>query len=491
MTSSKLLRTIERRGKRAEQNLKEIRAASAGYRQKKVDKPSEVVQGISDLGRDNYKKYLSQKHVESIQIDAQKRIDESHQSFKEQLSRTAEELAISRKQLGAHQAELAEAKLVERSLQDTVDLMRQKMQRMQEREVESQRRLAVFNKFDPIFDALSERFNFDSPEEVITRLEALEAEQVQLHNEIVEKEEARAVLEREAKAAKQSKEHKQQTQLLELQQSLAKAEQRVNDLLRERAQQDSMLELGEEVRQEHLALTFGVVDLWKQWEKGSLLVDPSNKIDQPDLNDPFQVLAALQTVSAAHDPPRAGIMLRELASQANSLWMKFLSDETQYRMRPKQVLGRLAGMLDERQKTIERLQQQNATLKKAEGNSVERVQTLEREVRQLHVYIEQHQNLFRENIGRPRSSTHGQPTSQRGQTIRPHTVIGAALPKAVRGQPATQPEPVPETGPAPARVRPGTAKRRVRPVSAGVGIRLDGTSIGGARGRAQSVMGMM
>ncbi|KAG9396858.1 Chromosome partition protein Smc [Carpediemonas membranifera] len=515
LPSGKLLKAIEHRGKRAEESLKQIRVASAQFRREKSEKPSDMVASIAVTSRDNYKSFINTMHVEDIKIQAQKRIDESQQAFDITLNKNNEELCILERQVEQYRDDLDEAKSVEMSLRDTIELLNKKMRRMQVREVESQRRLQTFAKFEPIFDALSERFHFSSPEEVITRLETLEAQQVTLYTEIVEAQEAKASLERQSHRAKQDAEGKLQTQVTDLLQSLSKSEARINELLQIQAQQQSTVDQAEELKRKHLALVFGIVDLWDVWERESNLIDPNNKIDRPDMSDPEQILAALKTVSAAHDPNRAGVMLRELSSQANSLWMKYLSHEDDTRMRPKQIFQRLHGMLDSRQKKIELLTRQNSTLQQSSSNNGERLAAMERENRQLKTYIEQHRQMFKEpSVAGSRPSSSAAASRVRPGTVsafgrrqrdefRPHTVIGSAA-QDLTGLGKTTPAKkktvaIEEDGAEGELAVRGTARPEAepqargprkppRPTSAGIGIRRDGTSVGQ---RPRSVLGLI
>lgn len=60
------------------------------------------------------------------------------------------------------------------SLQHTVGMLRHKIAKVGERQIENERRLKIYANLEPVFEELTSVFKFDSAEDIINRLNQLE-----------------------------------------------------------------------------------------------------------------------------------------------------------------------------------------------------------------------------------------------------------------------------------------------------------------------------
>eukprot|EP00854_Cymbomonas_tetramitiformis_P023288 gene23288-28183_t len=69
-------------------------------------------------------------------------------------------------------------------LKETIGLLQHKLLQAGDREIEYQRKLSMFERLEPIFNNLAEQFSFETPQEVVARLEFLEQSEIDRSSQI-------------------------------------------------------------------------------------------------------------------------------------------------------------------------------------------------------------------------------------------------------------------------------------------------------------------
>jgi hypothetical protein len=297
------------------------------------------------------------------------------------------------------------------SQKHVIDLLRKKLQKMTDREVEMERKLKVFSKMEPIFLKLSEQFDFQGPAEVIDRLETLERGQIDSYTQLLEAEEDKNRMERELEGMKKTMENERQQTKLEIKQATQKIEIRNRELKEQLDDTTRLLNRAEEVQDRYLNLNFAVVDLWTTWEKSELV--KLSDFEKPDMSNPLQIVSAMHYLFTLHAPTRSSVRLRELSGLANTLWLKYFRDEPDLKSKPRQIFKQVSIELDESRLLIERLDKQFSDVSLRSKESGADAARLEREKRVLIGELERRQVVARSALsgGTGMVSTGGSPVT--------------------------------------------------------------------------------
>ncbi|KAJ9518538.1 hypothetical protein QJQ45_018551 [Haematococcus lacustris] len=123
-----------------------------------------------------------------------------------------EEIDSLKEQLEEARGNVQSQSELEGQLRETIDLLRGRVHAQTSRELESMRRLQQHARLEPLFDKLAESFVFNSPEEVIARLELLEDDKLGTFDQLLRTQEEVAALQSQLAAARE-REQQQRTAL--------------------------------------------------------------------------------------------------------------------------------------------------------------------------------------------------------------------------------------------------------------------------------------
>ncbi|GFH26405.1 uncharacterized protein HaLaN_24549, partial [Haematococcus lacustris] len=123
-----------------------------------------------------------------------------------------EEIDSLKEQLEEARGDVQSQSELEGQLRETIDLLRGRVHAQTSRELESMRRLQQHARLEPLFDKLAESFVFNSPEEVIARLELLEDDKLGTFDQLLRTQEEVAALQSQLAAARE-REQQQRTAL--------------------------------------------------------------------------------------------------------------------------------------------------------------------------------------------------------------------------------------------------------------------------------------
>jgi chromosome segregation ATPase len=111
------------------------------------------------------------------------------------------QVAVLKRERAAFHTELQNSREEINGLRDTIDLLRARVHSLGQHEADNLRRLALFERFEPLFDKLGETFTLKEPCEIVDRLAYLENDQLGLANQLSDAQEEIAKLHSQAKVA--------------------------------------------------------------------------------------------------------------------------------------------------------------------------------------------------------------------------------------------------------------------------------------------------
>lgn len=124
----------------------------------------------------------------------------------EEAARLRSQVATLQDELAVVQDTIRTQADLEQQLRGTVDLLRARLHSQSQREIENQRRLAMFTRLEPLFDRLAERFTFRTPGEVVDRLEFLENDKLGTMDQLIRAQEEIIELQKQVEEAREAAE---------------------------------------------------------------------------------------------------------------------------------------------------------------------------------------------------------------------------------------------------------------------------------------------
>ena len=127
---------------------------------------------------------------------------------------------------------------------------------------------------EPIFERLAEKFHFSSPEDILDRFETLERTQMEIYTELLDVRETRNQTERELNSLKELRNNEIQTQYVENNRVVQKAEKQIAQLQDELLQKEKIIEKNQSMVEKYLQTSSSLLNLWNKWStvSSSLLV---------------------------------------------------------------------------------------------------------------------------------------------------------------------------------------------------------------------------
>eukprot|EP00736_Rhodelphis_marinus_P001516 Rmarinus@m.20350 len=366
---TKLFRSMEDRGAKAQRELDKTK--------KKYDDTKgriKVVSSIKEKGRGVYSQHLKAQSVEELRSKFEALLEKKEAEFEDKLTgvmRERDELKYrveqSENKLGKKEEELT-------SLWRTNELLRKKLQKMCEREMENERKIKVFTKMEPIFNQLAERFNFTSPQDVIERIESLERAQMESYTQLLEAQEQKSRVERRLEELRTQNVTAIQAQQLEHTNTINKIERRHKEIKEEF--EETTLEVAKLRSKEavYLDLRNAVIDLWRKWRERSEIARDNPSLEMLDSNDPRQLINALSFMVTCHSSADAARTLCKLAASLNGFWRRYFNEEHTLMSKPEEILNRVGEEIDEKTRSLE-------SGKKALQKALEKQKELQAETR--------------------------------------------------------------------------------------------------------------
>eukprot|EP00696_Hemimastix_kukwesjijk_P014061 gnl/Hemi2/27980_TR9237_c0_g1_i1.p1 gnl/Hemi2/27980_TR9237_c0_g1~~gnl/Hemi2/27980_TR9237_c0_g1_i1.p1 ORF type:complete len:533 (+),score=77.87 gnl/Hemi2/27980_TR9237_c0_g1_i1:265-1863(+) len=292
------------------------------------------------------------------------------------------------------------------ALRYTIDLLRKKLNKMSAREMENQRKLKVFTKLDPIFEKLRTRFQFDSPEEVIDRLESLENQQLQMFERRGDVELDCVVLQRRYDQLVVQQKQVEQQLRLGFEKQMAKKQKEYHDSEAKLADLNSRMKKANEDAEKLYELTGVLENKWHQWNndisstyKNS--ATENRPLEAPTTTDPLGLVTSLDNMWKLNHRSAAQTDLRELTYISNHIVRKHMPnvDPAKYRNNPKMVFETFDTLLNKQSAKINKLQKKYTTMKETNINLEKENEELTRDNLRLKAELTKLHLQFRINIG--------------------------------------------------------------------------------------------
>eukprot|EP00002_Diphylleia_rotans_P002480 TRINITY_DN1155_c1_g1_i4.p1 TRINITY_DN1155_c1_g1~~TRINITY_DN1155_c1_g1_i4.p1 ORF type:complete len:468 (-),score=92.51 TRINITY_DN1155_c1_g1_i4:625-2028(-) len=366
--------------------------------------------------------YMQTQAVESKETKKHVDMADMERVYQSKINTLQAEVAALRHDAEASQKEVDMIKSEYDAQRHIVDMLRLKLAKMSEREIENQRKLKVFSKMEPIFRKLAERFDFASPEDVIERLENLERYQLESYTQLLEAQEQRNMMERKLDQSVKEKDESYRMRLVELNQALEKSERRYSELQGQVSKLQSGLHRADETQDKYLTLSFTILDIYNRWIKSEIALQAKTRashevqvIDNPDLSDPLQLLNAMQNILSFASNSLACERLREISGISNSLWLTFFSDDMSIKSKPKEIFVRVYKELEDKDATIRKLKTQVTASQRTIKELEAQVEAFSKDKRRLEEEIDQRGRLLRSLATRSSQPTRANtPNEMRG-----------------------------------------------------------------------------
>jgi len=287
--------------------------------------------------------------------------ERTHQAKIKGLMREVETLKQRCAEAEVNAEEHEESKM---ELKETIGLLQQKVLTANEREIEHQRKLRVFTRLEPIFSSLAESFNFESPDEVVNRLEFLENQSLHSIDQLIKFQEENAELKKKVETLQQ-----EATAARVALQTEGNRRQRETDLAtaehaEELQSMTTVMQKIQEKDEKNFRLQSAVVDLWTRCTASSELVKATDAVEGYFLHEPLEMVCALQEILLMHAPTVAGKKHHELQAYANKVWREQFESNTELKNKTLDIFMVLHELAKTSLRTIEDLGKQIAELKK-------------------------------------------------------------------------------------------------------------------------------
>ncbi|KAG1659895.1 hypothetical protein FOA52_006601 [Chlamydomonas sp. UWO 241] len=334
---------------------------------------------------------------------------------------------------------------VEAQLRDTIDLLRARLHGQSQRELENQRRLQQHSRLEPLFDRLAESFSFQTPEQVLDRLELLEDDRLGTFDQLLQTQDEVSALQAAVNAAGSRAELLRTQLTTEHLRNTARLNQ-TNEELRGELEAMRTLNARLQARQGQLVLMqSAVADLWGrcQDDPDFVAANATTAAARDDsggggggrgggadgLEDPLTVLSTCKEYLIARSAPMADRHYIDAQRVANRAWARHFAHVPEKRaLRGRVVetfeqLSTLADMLAARVKTgSEQLKRSKASEKFLSAE----LERLQRQQRVMEGQLEERERLVRGMAGLPRKHRPSEVVMRTLDVVGPHALLSPA-----------------------------------------------------------------
>eukprot|EP00761_Pharyngomonas_kirbyi_P002054 gb/GECH01002058.1/.p1 GENE.gb/GECH01002058.1/~~gb/GECH01002058.1/.p1 ORF type:complete len:625 (+),score=200.81 gb/GECH01002058.1/:1-1875(+) len=360
-----VLRKVESRNRK----IKELSGSTSNQQNQassemtqKTSKTRWFLDESKNKARQNYLEHIKSNRIEDVKMESQKEKEQLVAQYKHQIDKLMDEKSKLQFEAESSQKKVTECREESKSLRYTIELLQQKLEKMTEREIENQKKLRVFSNMEPLFDKISEQFNFQHPREVLERLENLEKEQAENYSKLLEAQEMKNDYERKLERVEKENETKRRQELTDLQHSLTKTEKQRRDL--QKQLEDAQMESKrlEEFQQKYLTLDAAVLDLWYRWVKEIEDMDEKTHVEETVTS--IEAIGQMDNLLTQFTPTKAGEGFRVLSGLSNRFWRKWFKDIPSIKSKPDEIFLRVGQLVEAREKDMELLRQQVETLER-------------------------------------------------------------------------------------------------------------------------------
>jgi len=271
------------------------------------------------------------------------------------------------------------------SLKYTREILRQKIGKVNAREMDNQQRLRIFEDFQPLFEDLRDHFKFDHPKEVINRMKMLEKKQTDSYKQLMDAQQHSNDLEREIVEMKKRNDAEIRERIKDL-----KAKLQITQMERdnfETAETSLRREIKDykEYKDKYLSLHSAVMDMWTTFlqDVEQIGTRHSTALVEPDYANAFQVLEAVKNLVISFTPSKAGDVYIKFSQIANSYWKQYYSDHPNMKGKPQVIIKKIGETLEEKTKRISQLETELETLRREKKEFLQERAKMRRDKRAL------------------------------------------------------------------------------------------------------------
>eukprot|EP00817_Percolomonadidae_sp_ATCC50343_P007983 CAMPEP_0117424640 /NCGR_PEP_ID=MMETSP0758-20121206/5021_1 /TAXON_ID=63605 /ORGANISM="Percolomonas cosmopolitus, Strain AE-1 (ATCC 50343)" /LENGTH=350 /DNA_ID=CAMNT_0005208545 /DNA_START=741 /DNA_END=1789 /DNA_ORIENTATION=- len=271
------------------------------------------------------------------------------------------------------------------SLKYTIDMLRAKLSKLSDREIENQQRLKLFEQYQPIFEDLREHFHFDTPAEVVNRMIMLEKKQTDSYHQLSDAEKQNKELKREMNHLKRIHEADMRERMKDIQAKLETVQMERDNFEAAEVNHRNKIREYKDYKEKYLQLHSAVIDVYTTWMKDIKGMGKryEDEIVDPDFSHADQVLAGITNLLISFQPSKAGQIYIQFSQIANSYWLEHYSNQPSIKGRPKVIFETLGNTLKSQNKELDRLKIENKRLLHELSKRKEGQEKLEREKRVL------------------------------------------------------------------------------------------------------------
>ncbi|KAF0976278.1 hypothetical protein FDP41_004953 [Naegleria fowleri] len=425
-TVSKLLNTVK--------NRQNSDSPSGGSLTKRSDssismssRKQKWVEESKKKGRENFREHLWGKKMEEMAMEARINHEKTVENFKLHHDKLYSDYQQLLQQMNLEKETSQKCQEENKSLKYTIEMLRQKLNKQSVREIEKEQRLRLFENYEPLFETLQKNFNFDSPYDVIKRIEILEKAQADSLTQLFEAQEQKAALERQFEKYKVDIEYKHRQAINDLEKQIERDQNQLKEVLSNMRNIQQTLEQSENYRQKYLVLSDSVIDLWHTWVKdveklgyrdttiymknGEHNMNGAQNtlimLGEPDFSDSNQVMSAVKNLLIAFTPNKAGHSYTELAKMANGYWLKYFKTDFDIKSKPKLIFEKMAQAIEAKNSKIRDLERRLKETEESKKNFEEGMNKAIREKRALEVQTNiVHQQKRPQSAGPRLKNTH-------------------------------------------------------------------------------------
>ncbi|KAL0233968.1 hypothetical protein PCE1_002471 [Barthelona sp. PCE] len=266
------------------------------------------------------------------------------------------------------------------------DLLRTKLSKQNQRMIGQERKLNVFGKLQPILETLSKKFMFNSPEEIIQRIETLERLQKDSVQQIQTLQERNGSLEQKLKMFYSDNILERKEEQISTLKTRMEATEKENTELQQRLKmKDHQITKLFNQQEESRILYFSLVNLWQQWRDvedvwiADLGIDTDHK--SPDLTSSLQIINEFSNVLTQLSPSKSAKYIREFAALATKAWRVCFPDEDELYGQPTDIFEALINTVSKNGITLESHIRRIKTLEDENGTLKNRLEQLQRSIR--------------------------------------------------------------------------------------------------------------
>ncbi|EFJ43468.1 hypothetical protein VOLCADRAFT_96325 [Volvox carteri f. nagariensis] len=360
--------------------------------------------------------------------------------------------------LAATQAALEVQADTEAQLRQAVDLLRARLHSSGLREVDAQRRLAQHSKLEPLFDRLAECFTFNSPEEVVARLEFLEDDKLGTFDQLLRTQEEVTRLQQRLAEAQKSGEMVATRLTTEHLQGSARLQEQNEQLRQELESMENLVHRLTTRQAQLVALQTAVLQLWGKLSEdpqfaeafvmgssgpgrtatrraaSSGRTNPGNTSThggvedagagiQPE--DPLSMLHMIEEFVTAKSNKLAIRHFTDIQRVANHVWQQHFRNRADIRGRVVPTFEQLSKMADRMAGRVKSVQDQAGKSQDAEKALMKEVKRLQQQKRSLELALARRDEQFKSIMGVPRRERPASAAAELGHIMRREATLAA------------------------------------------------------------------